>query len=106
MSALEAIRSAFKMGRVKWRLHALSRILERSITRDMVFELVLKGEIIETYSADKPFPSYLVFGVTAERALHAVIAVDRESGIAYVVTVYEPDLEHFEADFKTRRDKR
>jgi len=22
---------------------------------------------------------------------------------AYVITVYEPDLEHFEADYKTRR---
>ncbi len=106
MNSLEAIRSAFKMGRVKWRLHALSRILERGITRDMVSEVVLKGEIIETYSANKPFPSHLVFGFAAERVLHAVIAVDRESGIAYVVTVYEPDLEHFEADFKTRRNKR
>ena len=87
MNPIDAIRSAFKMGRVKWRLHALSRILERGISRDMVSELVLNGEIIEAYSADKPFPSHLVFGVIAERVLHAVIAADRESGIVYVVTV-------------------
>ena len=105
MNSLETIRAAFKRGKVKWRLHALSRILERGITRDMVSELVLNGEIIQTYSEDKPFPSHLVFGVAAERVLHAVIAMDRESGIAYVVTIYEPDLEHFESDFKTRRDK-
>ncbi len=38
-----------------------------------------------------------------QQPLHVVAAVDVEAGIGYVITAYRPDLEHFEADYKTRR---
>jgi hypothetical protein len=99
------IRSAFSSGRVKWRLHALQRMLERNIGRAEVARALASGELIETYPVGKPFPACLIAGLAGNRPIHAVIGWDAVAETAYVVTVYEPDLEHFEADFKTRRVK-
>lgn len=102
---IEAIRSAFAAGRVKWRLHALQRMLERGISRAEVGDAVARGEVIETYPSGKPFPACLVLGFPGTRPIHAVIGWDAAIETVYVVTVYEPDLEHFQADFRTRRVK-
>ncbi len=80
-------------------------MLERGIARLDVAQAIACSEVIESYPVGKPFPAYLVFGLAASKPIHAVIAWDAESEIAYVVTVYQPDLEHFEADFRTRRVK-
>jgi hypothetical protein len=53
---------------------------------------------IEDYPDDNPFPSGLFFGWQQDKPLHVVPEV-------YVITAYEPDQEHFEADFRTRRKK-
>lgn len=102
---IEAIRSAFASGQVKWRLHALQRMLERNIGRVDVSQALARGEVIETYPVGKPFPACLIVGHAGNRPIHAVISWDAGTETAYVITVYEPDLEHFEADFKTRRVK-
>jgi len=41
--------------------------------------------------------------LTEETALHVVVAYDQVNEMAFVITVYRPDLEYFEQDFKTRR---
>ena len=102
---IEAMRSAFASGQVKWRLHALQRMLERNIGRADVAQVVATGEVIETYPVGKPFPACLIGGRAGSRPIHAVIGWDAGAEMAYMITVYEPDLEHFEADFKTRRIK-
>ena len=102
---LREIRNVFLSGRVKWRVHALGRLLERGISRDDVLSVIGDGEIIESYPSSKPLPSYLIYGVTKQRPLHVVIGWDVEGEVVYVVTVYEPDLEHFEVGFRTRRVK-
>ncbi|MFO8078700.1 MAG: hypothetical protein R6V07_00215 [Armatimonadota bacterium] len=38
-----------------------------------------------------------------ERLLHVVAAFDPHTMTVFVVTVYEPDLDHFEEDMQTRR---
>lgn len=81
------------------------RMLYRNISRDDLFELIQQGEIIEEYPDDFPFPSKLVFKIVDGRPLHAVVAFDEESKTRIVVTVYEPDSEHFESDFKTRKKR-
>jgi hypothetical protein len=40
---------------------------------------------------------------SGQAAPRAVAALDETNEWAYVITVYEPDLEHFEADYKTKR---
>lgn len=65
--------------------------------------LLLTGEIIEDYADDKPFPTALFLGWLQEEPFHVVTALDPVSGYCFVITVYRPDLDHFEPDYKTRR---
>ncbi len=63
------------------------------------------GECIEDYPDDYPFPSGLFFGWHEANPLHVVAALEETSPRVYIITAYEPDVEHFENDFRTRRKK-
>lgn len=80
-------------------------MLERNITRDIVKEVIVHGELIEDYKNDKPFPSGLFFKFVNNRPIHTVIAYDQVQNIGYIITSYEPTLDIFESDFKTREKK-
>ena len=97
------IRVALRDLRVEWQRHALERMAERDIRRSDALEVLLSGEWIEEYPEDRPFPSALFSGWVKRRPIHVVVAFDAGSDRAFIITVYEPDLEHFEPDFKTRR---
>jgi len=64
MSGLDItkIQALIRQRRVIWKRHALERIMERGLTRSIVFEALLNSELIEDYSADRPFPSGLFLG--------------------------------------------
>jgi len=81
----------------------LSRMLEREILLQEVREIIEHGEIIEEYSSSKPYPSCLVHGASSSRPLHVVAAWDEMEKYVYVISVYEPDEEHFMPDLKTRK---
>ena len=83
-----------------WRKHALERMLERSITRNEVMECAYKGEIIESYPEDFPFPSFLVL-YSDPMPLHIVMAMEGED--CYIITAYVPDLDIWNPDFRTKR---
>jgi hypothetical protein len=83
--------------------HAAMRMLYRNISQQDLRELIEYGEVIEEYPDDFPFPSNLVFKQVNNRPLHVVLAVDVRQKVLIIVTVYEPDSEKFEADFKTRK---
>jgi len=51
-------------------------MLERNISRDDIKNIILNGEVIESYPDDKPFPSILIFCKIKNRPLHAVISYD------------------------------
>ena len=102
---IEEFRRLFRAGRVRWRMHALERLLERGISRTDVTSVIESGEIIESYSGDRPFPSVLVVA-TDPTPLHVVVALDRANQFAYVITAYKPDPDRFEHDTKTRRRAR
>lgn len=76
---------------------------ERNLTRREVLHAILSGEVLEDYPHDFPLPSALFFAFFKERPIHVVAAFDSAASVAYIITVYEPDLIHFEKDFKTRR---
>ncbi|MBI3756216.1 MAG: DUF4258 domain-containing protein, partial [Deltaproteobacteria bacterium] len=78
---------------------------ERGISRDTVKEVLKSGEIIEDYPDDKPYPSGLFLGWIEGGPLHVVAAFDFSAGWCFIITAYKPDLEHFESDYKTRRQK-
>ena len=97
------MRNTLRNGWIEWQRHALERMMERAIRRSDALEVLLSGELIEDYPDDQPFPSGLFLGWRHARPLHVLAAFDGAREQVFVITAYEPDLAHFEADFKTRR---
>lgn len=97
------VREAVHQNSIEWRRHALEKMLERMISQENVKEVLLSGETIETYATDRPFPGFLKFKFVRNRPLHVVAALDEQEPKVYVITAYEPLLEMFMSDFKTRR---
>ena len=86
-----------------FRVHALQRMFERNVSVEDVKMAVSNGETIEDYPEDKPYPSRLVLGWSGTRPLHVVVAHNLSDNEIVVITVYEPDLELWEADYRRRR---
>ncbi len=62
------------------------------------------GEIIEQYSEDHPFPSYLIWAhLSKHKIIHVVVALDIDDKMLWVITVYVPAPEEWEEDYKRRR---
>lgn len=69
-----------------------------------VLQALDTGEIIEEYPEDKPYPSCLIMGRTlAGRSLHIVCAPVLAEKRLIVITVYQPDPERWEPDFRRRK---
>jgi hypothetical protein len=99
----EQLINAVLNGRIEWQTHALERMMKRGISREIVKQVLLEGEIVEDYPDDKPLPTALFSGWFQGEPFHIVTALDTLSGCCFVITVYRPDLNHFEPDYKTRR---
>jgi len=96
---------AVKEGRIEWQRHALERMLARDISRRTVIEVVLTGQVIEKYPNQKPYPGALILGWDTGEPYHVVMAFDEINGTCYIITAYRPDRDHFESDYKTRRER-
>ncbi|MFH1673329.1 MAG: DUF4258 domain-containing protein [Pseudomonadota bacterium] len=90
-----------KNNQIEWRGHVLRRMLERNISRDDVKTALSTGQVIEDYPDDYPFPSCLVLGYCGEKPLHIVCSIGQDN--LWVITVYIPDPNKWENNFKTRR---
>lgn len=86
-----------------FRAHAVRRMFRRGIGIEEVRGALARGETIETYPEDLPYPSRLVLGWSGNRPLHIVAADNSEAAEVIVITVYEPDPALWHADFKRRR---
>jgi len=100
---LDKLREAVRAGNIEWRKHVLQRMAERNISQVAVLDALLLGERIRDYPEDKPFASVLFLGYDGSRPLHVVTSLDKTAGQAFIITVYEPSLDVFEADYKTKR---
>jgi hypothetical protein len=100
---LAIFREAIAAGRIEWRKHVLQKLAERGIPQQAIRDVLLQGERIREYADDKPFPSALFLGYVSGKPLHIVAACDETSRQAFVITAYEPSLEIFEADYRTKR---
>jgi hypothetical protein len=83
--------------------HAVQRMFERGISAATVRQAIDTGQIIESYPDDTPYPSFLLLAEVNGRPLHVVFADDVTSRSRHIVTVYVPDLERWQPDFRTRR---
>lgn len=97
---MEFIKSVVTNRSINATVHAVNRMHERNLLIDNVIEAIMNGTIIEEYYEDYPFPSCLIFGSFEERKIHIVCSY---SDPVHIITVYEPNLNEWEDDFKTRR---
>ncbi|MCL4530652.1 MAG: DUF4258 domain-containing protein [Chloroflexi bacterium] len=100
--ALIKIRRSINQRKIIWRRHALERMLERGLSRNMILEAASNGEVIEDYSADRPTPTALLLGWDKKRPIRIVLSIEPDEEVA-ILTAYEPSLEVCESDFRTRR---
>jgi len=85
--------------------HAIQQMFGRQISTQQVRTVVENGTVIADYPEDRPYPSRLLLGFDQDRPLHVVFAYDAASCVGYIVTVYEPSLDLWESDYKTRKDR-
>lgn len=88
---------------VHYSRHAIERMFQRSLSPAAIATVLQAGEVIASYPDDTPYPSHLLLRFVQEQPVHVVVARDPETGACFVVTVYRPDLQQWEQDYKTRR---
>jgi len=90
--SLADIIEAIQSGRVRVTDHADEEAHADQLILDDVYHSVVRGEVIEDYPSDTPYPSCLIFGQTASGvAVHSVWAYNIDSRWAVLITVYRPD---------------
>ncbi len=60
--------------KITYRVHAIRRMFERSVSAVDVRQVLANGEAIADYPNDQPYPSRLVLGTVGNRAVHVVVA--------------------------------
>lgn len=89
--------------RIIYRQHAIRRMHERCISEIDVEQAMETGAIVEAYPNDTPYPSALLLGHAGNKAIHIVYADSIEENLRIIITVYEPNLEIWLEDLRTRR---
>jgi len=99
MTMLEKIKEAIREENYLYTQHARAEMVLEDfgeIRDEEVCQAILGGKIIENYPEDLPYPSCLIYGRTfQERPLHIVCAYAEVEKKVIIVTVYEPDPEHW-----------
>jgi len=80
--------------------HARIRMFQRNISTEDIKDVIMKGEIIEEYSADEPYPSALILGFLGNIPYHVVVAQCEDH--VRIVTVYKPEKDRW-IGYKVRR---
>jgi hypothetical protein len=94
-----------EMTRVVWSRHAIQELVADDLTRAQVERALQVCKVIEDYPVvHRPLPDCLVLGwLSTGEPIHAVLAVDVEQDRVLVITVYRPNVEEWENDWRTRR---
>ena len=79
------------------------RLKGRFISRQVILSSVDTYEIIEEYPKDKYLPSYLIYAQCRKQIIHVQMAVNMENDSVVIITAYEPTLDKWEEDLKTRK---
>ena len=93
------------LGRLVFRVHAIQRMFQRQVSERDIRQVLEKGDVIERYPDAVLYPGRLMLGWAGSRPLHVVAAENKKDSETIVITVYEPDPELWEADFKRRKQK-
>lgn len=96
MLTLANIVNAIQTSQVRITDHADEEAEADNLTFDEIYFSVSHGEIIETYFADKPYPSCLIYGRSfSGEPIHSVWAYNESNQWAVLITVYRPNPERW-----------
>jgi hypothetical protein len=100
---LQRLIEAIRRRRLRITDHADEEATADQVTLDDVYDSVIRGEIIEDYPTDAPYPSCLLLGFMRDgEPLHSVWAYNEEAESAVLITVYRPDPARW-IDWRWRR---
>lgn len=90
---------------ILWSRHAISEAVNDGLVRREVESALENCEVIEDYPVKhQPLPDCLVLSfLETVHPVHAVIALDEVKDRILLVTVYRPNLERWENDWRTRK---
>ena len=105
MTAQDFIRRKSRERRVKWSRHALNEIAVESFTVSDVESALQRAEVIEEYPPQHRYlPDCLILAfVTGDLPSHVVIGLNELHDYILIVTVYHPNAEEWEHDWRTRK---
>jgi ribosomal protein S18 acetylase RimI-like enzyme len=86
-----------------FRVHAIRRMVERRISRADIHQVLERGEIIEEYPDDTPYPSRLLLGFCDSRPIHVVVAENTDTQETIIITTYEPNPDQWDSTFRGRQ---
>ena len=86
-----------------FRVHAVQRMFERKISVRNISQALQTGVTIEDYSTEMPEPSRLILGFQGKRAFHMVTCENPETSQTIIITVYIPDPDKWNRDFRSRK---
>ena len=89
--------------RIIFRVHAVQRMFERNISAKKVSQAIHLGETIEDYTSEMPEPSRLILGLQGKRPFHVVTSENPKANEITIITVYIPDSEKWNKDFRSRK---
>ena len=90
---------------IKWSRHALSELASEPVSVNEVEIALRQAEVIEEYPhLHRYLPDCLVLTFTLyNQPIHCVIAINEPQDYILIVTVYQPSVEEWDHDWKTRR---
>jgi len=65
--------------------------------------VIADGEVIEERPDDFPLPSCLLLFPLYGAPVHVVLAIDTEDGRCHTISVYWPENDRWDIEFRTRR---
>ena len=89
---IEQLVRALSTGRVRVSDHADEEAHNDGLSYEEIVDSVRRGEIIEDYPEDRPYPSCLVYGENQKgEPIHSVWAYNEEKKATVLIAVYRPD---------------
>ena len=90
---------------IKWSRHALAELASEPVSVVDVEVALEQAQVIEDYPhLYRYLPDCLILAfVSAGWPIHCVIALNEPQDYVLIVTIYQPDVEEWEDDWKTRK---
>lgn len=78
-------------------------MIDHAVSLQDLRQVIDDGEVLRRYPEDKPYESRLILRFVEGCPLHVVAADAGDRMVTYIITVYRPDPERWDKDFRRKR---